>query len=49
VHPLLSLDAIDEAINVDHPADDTTNFGFFVVDEDECTRCPLHRPVPDRV
>ena len=37
----LSLDAIDEAVNVDHPGDDTTNFGFFIVDEDECTRCAL--------
>lgn len=37
----LSLDAIDEAINVDHPNEDQTNFGFFIVDEDECTRCAL--------
>jgi ferredoxin len=37
----LSLDAIDEAVNVEHPADDATNFGFFIIDEDECTRCAL--------
>lgn len=37
----LSLDAIDEAVNVDHPHDDAENFGFFIVDEDECTRCAL--------
>ena len=37
----LSLDAIDEAVNVDHPNEDQTNFGFFIVDEDECTRCAL--------
>lgn len=37
----LSLDAIDEAINVDHPADSPDNGGFFVVDEAECTRCQL--------
>lgn len=37
----LSLDAIDEAVNVDHPKEDETNFGFFIVDEDECTRCAL--------
>ncbi len=44
----LSLDAIDEAVNVEHPATDGTNFGFFIVDEDECTRCALvRRPVSD--
>jgi ferredoxin len=37
----LSLDAITEAVNVDHPMDDSQNYGFFVVDEDECTRCAL--------
>ena len=37
----LSIDAIDEAINVDHPEEKTENQGFFVVDEDECTRCAL--------
>ena len=37
----MSLDAIDEAINVDHPKSDPTNYGFFIVDEDECTRCAL--------
>jgi ferredoxin len=37
----LSLSAIEEAVNVDHPAEDPQNFGFFIVDEDECTRCQL--------
>jgi NAD-dependent dihydropyrimidine dehydrogenase PreA subunit len=37
----LSLDAITEGVNVDHPGDDPQNLGFFVVDEDECTRCAL--------
>jgi len=37
----LSLDAIAEGVNVDHPNEDTQNMGFFIVDEDECTRCAL--------
>jgi ferredoxin len=37
----LSIDAISEASNVDHPSENTDNRGFFVVDEDECTRCAL--------
>ncbi len=37
----LSLDAIDEAYDVDHPSDSADNLGFFVVDEYECTRCQL--------
>jgi ferredoxin len=37
----LSIDAISEASNVDHPSENTENRGFFVVDEDECTRCAL--------
>ena len=37
----LSLAAITEGVNVDHPGDDPQNLGFFVVDEDECTRCAL--------
>jgi len=37
----LSLDAIDEAFDVDHPAESADNVGFFVVDEYECTRCAL--------
>ncbi|MBA2338514.1 MAG: 4Fe-4S binding protein [Acidimicrobiia bacterium] len=37
----LSIDAIAEATNVEHPSEDTANQGFFVVDEDECTRCAL--------
>jgi NAD-dependent dihydropyrimidine dehydrogenase PreA subunit len=37
----LSLGAISEGVNVDHPGEDPQNLGFFVVDEDECTRCAL--------
>ena len=37
----LTLDAIDDAYNVDHPVDGSGNAGFFVVDEYECTRCML--------
>jgi ferredoxin len=36
----LSMDAIDEAANVDDPHT-SDNGGFFVVDEDACTRCAL--------
>jgi ferredoxin len=35
------MDAIAEATNVDDPRQDATNYGIFVVDEDECTRCAL--------
>jgi ferredoxin len=37
----LSIDAIAEAANVEHPAEKSENLGFFLVDEDECTRCAL--------
>ena len=37
----LSIDAIDEALNLDDPRQDASNLGMFVVDEDECTRCAL--------
>ncbi len=37
----LSLDAIDDAANVDDPGDIPENGGFFMVDEDACTRCAL--------
>ncbi len=44
----LSVDIIDEAVNVAHPGDDqlypeenNAQWGVFVVDEDECTRCQL--------
>jgi len=37
----LSLDAIAEGTNVENPAEDSSNYGFFIVDEDECTRCAL--------
>ncbi len=35
------MDAITEAVNVDNPNEDESNYGFFVVDENECTRCAL--------
>ena len=37
----MNAGAITEAVNVDDPKDDPTNYGFFVVDENECTRCAL--------
>jgi len=37
----LSVDTIDEAINVADPRDNEQNRGVFIVDEDECTRCAL--------
>lgn len=37
----LSMDAITEASNVDDPGANDENGGFFVVDEDACTRCAL--------
>ena len=37
----LSLDAIDDAANVDDPGENEENGGFFMVDEDTCTRCAL--------
>ncbi|MDJ0497968.1 MAG: 4Fe-4S binding protein [Acidimicrobiia bacterium] len=37
----LSLDAIEEAANVEDPKVKPENGGFFVVDEDACTRCAL--------
>jgi len=37
----LSMDAITEASNVDDPNAKSENGGFFVVDEDACTRCAL--------
>ena len=37
----LSLDVIDEAVNVADPSDKPENGGVFIVDEDECTRCQL--------
>jgi len=37
----LSLDAIDDAANVDDPGGNPENRGFFMVDEDTCTRCAL--------
>ena len=37
----LSVDAISEGSNVEDPGDTPGNLGFFVVDEDACTRCAL--------
>jgi ferredoxin len=37
----LSMDAIDDASGVDDPNGAPENGGFFVVDEDTCTRCAL--------
>ena len=37
----LSVDAISESTNVANPNDDADAFGFFIVDEDTCTRCAL--------
>jgi formate hydrogenlyase subunit 6/NADH:ubiquinone oxidoreductase subunit I len=37
----LSMDAIAEASNVDDPTEQSENGGFFVVDENACTRCAL--------
>jgi ferredoxin len=35
----LSIDAITESANVENPGETPDNYGFFVVDEDACTRC----------
>jgi len=37
----LSTDAIADAKGVVDPNEDMENFGFFMVDEDTCTRCAL--------
>lgn len=37
----LSMDAIAESANVEDPHSAPENGGFFVVDEDACTRCAL--------
>jgi len=37
----LSIDAITEGTNVDDPHDKAENLGFFIVDENACTRCAL--------
>jgi len=37
----LSMDAIDDVAGVDDPHSAPENGGFFVVDEDTCTRCAL--------
>lgn len=37
----LSMDAIAEADGVDDPHNAPENGGFFIVDEDACTRCAL--------
>ncbi len=38
---MLSVDAIEGAVNTDRPGDDPADTVFFVVDEDVCTRCAL--------
>lgn len=38
---MLSVDAIDEAVNADQPGDDPSDHVVFIVDEDVCTRCAL--------
>jgi formate hydrogenlyase subunit 6/NADH:ubiquinone oxidoreductase subunit I len=37
----LSIDAIAEGSNVEDPGENPENLGFFMVDEDTCTRCAL--------
>lgn len=37
----LSIDVIDDALNVVDPREDSSNLGVFIVDENECTRCAL--------
>ena len=37
----LSVDAITDTVNVANPSETEGNFGFFMVDEDVCTRCAL--------
>jgi formate hydrogenlyase subunit 6/NADH:ubiquinone oxidoreductase subunit I len=38
---MLSVDAIEEAVNTERPGDDPGDHVIFVVDEDVCTRCAL--------
>jgi Formate hydrogenlyase subunit 6/NADH:ubiquinone oxidoreductase 23 kD subunit (chain I) len=38
---MLSVNAIEEAVNTEQPGDDPGDHVFFVVDEDVCTRCAL--------
>ena len=38
---MVSVDAIDEAVNTEQPGDDPHDHVVFVVDEDVCTRCAL--------
>ena len=38
---MLSIDAIEEAVNTEMPGDDPSDHVFFVVDEEACTRCAL--------
>ena len=37
----MSTDAIQDSINVEAPSMEENESGFFVVDEDACTRCAL--------
>ena len=38
---MLSVDAIDSAVNTELPGEDPSDHVIFVVDEDVCTRCAL--------
>jgi len=38
---MLSVDAVDDAVNTDLPDEDPASHVVFVVDEDVCTRCAL--------
>jgi len=38
---MLSVDAVDNAVNTDAPGEDPADHVVFVVDEDVCTRCAL--------
>jgi ferredoxin len=38
---MLSVSAIEGAVNTAKPGDDPADHVFFVVDEDVCTRCAL--------
>ena len=38
---MVSVDAIDEAVNTEQPGEDPRDHVAFIVDEDVCTRCAL--------
>ena len=43
----LSTDAIEDSINVEAPSMEENESGFFVVDEDACTRCAFAGSLAD--